>query len=200
MLRRTFSASRFRTEVGYHPLQMAPHFGCGAICVGAVASVSLGNLPDSAEPTRERAPLLAYLTHTHGLLKETFIKTPVGHSATPKPFMCACCEQKAKSVDSTKLIPYFGVVRSYEHDDDCDFLDDSAGRNNGGWALWPDRVPAEGNKEVRHEDPGPLNPPVNLCLDAPARGPNAHAIDYFFTIADITQRTTRDAGTRAFWG
>ncbi|NWL10461.1 hypothetical protein DM793_03975 [Paenarthrobacter nitroguajacolicus] len=51
-------------------------------------------------------------------------------------------------------------MRGYEHADDCDFLENPTGRNNGPGAPLPDRAPAEGNKEVRYAEPGPLNPPA----------------------------------------
>ena len=73
-------------------------------------------------------------------------------------FICPGCEQKSRFVDAKKRNPHFGVVRGYEHDDDCDFLGNRAGGNNGAGARLPDRDPAEGNKEIRYAKPGPLNP------------------------------------------
>lgn len=75
-------------------------------------------------------------------------------------FVCGGCEQKARFIDSTKRIPHFGIVRGRQHDDDCDFLGEPSGFNNGAGAPLPDRAPAEGNKEVRYAKPGPLNPPA----------------------------------------
>lgn len=73
-------------------------------------------------------------------------------------FVCGDCEQKARFIDSTKRIPHFGMVRGYEHDDDCDFLGDPSGLNKGAGAPLADRAPAEGNKEIRYAKPGPINP------------------------------------------
>lgn len=75
-------------------------------------------------------------------------------------FVCGGCKQKARFIDSTKRIPHFGIVQGLKHDDDCDFLGDPAGLNNGAGAPLPDRAPPEGNKEVRYAKPGPLNPPT----------------------------------------
>lgn len=163
-----------------------------------------------------------------------------------RTFICGGCEQKSRFVDAKKRNPHFGVVRGYEHDDDCDFLRDPAGGNNGAEAPLPDRDPAVGNKEIRYAKPGLLNPtpptggkggnggrrnggnaaagqgplhettglrtllknlrnrddypPQNLYLDVPTRGPAVRATDYFYKIADVTQQTAREDGTRAFWG
>lgn len=73
-------------------------------------------------------------------------------------FICGGCEQKARFIDAKKRIPHFGMVRGYEHADDCDYLENSTGRSNGGGTPLPNRSPAKGNKEVRYAKPGPLNP------------------------------------------
>ncbi|WP_426004878.1 hypothetical protein ACPFL9_20450 [Paenarthrobacter sp. NyZ202] len=74
-------------------------------------------------------------------------------------FRCPGCEKKARFVNATKRIPHFGIVND-DHDEDCDYLGNPAGRNNRPGAPLPDRAPAEGNKEVRYAKPGPLHPPV----------------------------------------
>jgi hypothetical protein len=73
-------------------------------------------------------------------------------------FICGGCEQKARFIDATKRNPHFGVVRGNDHDDDCDFLGNPAGNNNGAGVPLPDRAPAHGNKEIRYGKPGPLIP------------------------------------------
>lgn len=72
-------------------------------------------------------------------------------------FICGGCEKKARFINGTKRIPHFGVVND-DHDEDCDFLGNPAGRNNGAGAPLPDRAPAQGNKAIRYTKPGPLNP------------------------------------------
>lgn len=96
-----------------------------------------------------------------GVLSAEAKKQPTDWLEKRRPtFICGGCEQKARFIDSTKRNPHFGVVRGYEHDEDCDFLGNPTGRNNGPGAPLPDRAPAEGNKEVRYAKPGPLNPPA----------------------------------------
>lgn len=93
-------------------------------------------------------------------------------------FICGGCEQKSRFVDAKNRNPHFGVVRGYEHDDDCDFLGDRAGGNNGAGAPLPDRDPAEGNKEIRYAKPGPLSPSPtdgNGGNGGPRNGGNAAA-------------------------
>lgn len=94
-------------------------------------------------------------------------------------FICGGCEQKARFISGTKRNPHFGVVRGYEHDEDCDFRGGTNGRNNGAGAPMPDRAPADGNKEIRYAAPGPLKPPPaaggNGGSPAPANGGNPAA-------------------------
>lgn len=93
------------------------------------------------------------------LLSDEAKRQPSVWLAKRRPtFICAGCEKKARFVYSTKRIPHFGLVRGYKHDDDCDFLEDPTGRNNGPGNPLPDRDPAEGNKEVSYSKLGPLNP------------------------------------------
>lgn len=94
-------------------------------------------------------------------------------------FICGGCEKKARFINGPKRNPHFGVVRGREHDEDCDFLGDTNGRNNSPGAPLPNRAPAEGNKEIRYAKPGPLNPPPaaggNGGNTAPANGGNPTA-------------------------
>lgn len=73
-------------------------------------------------------------------------------------FICGGCEQKTTFVDATKSIQHFRVTRGWEHDADCDFLNEPSGHKSGPGTPLPDRAPAEGGKEVRYADPGPLHP------------------------------------------
>lgn len=96
-----------------------------------------------------------------------------------KTLICAGCEQKARFICGTKRVPHFGIVNGYKHDEDCDFLGNPSGRNNGPGTPLPDRAPAEGNKEVRYEEPGLLYPSAPSAADRRNRGPrnrNGHPV------------------------
>lgn len=79
-------------------------------------------------------------------------------------FICRGCEQKARFItyDQNKKTAHFGIVRGWKHDDDCDFRNDPTGGlgNKEAGVPLPARAPAVGNKEVRYDQPGPLNPPI----------------------------------------
>lgn len=94
------------------------------------------------------------------LSEEAKKQSPEWLAKRRKTLICGGCEQKAKFINATKRIPHFGVVQGYEHDEGCDFLGNSAVRDNRVGTPLPDRAPAEGNKEVRYAKPGPLNPPI----------------------------------------
>jgi len=86
-------------------------------------------------------------------------------------FICGGCEQKARFINGPKRNPHFGVVRGYEHDEDCDFLGNAGGGKDGARAPLPDRAPAEGNKEIRYAEPGPLKPPPETGGNGGNAGP-----------------------------
>jgi hypothetical protein len=84
-------------------------------------------------------------------------------------FICRGCEQKARFItyNQNKKTAHFGIVRSWKHDDDCDFRNDPTGGlgNKRTGAPLPVRAPALGNKKVRYDRPGPLNPPVGGAVN-----------------------------------
>lgn len=74
-------------------------------------------------------------------------------------FICPGCEKKARFINSKKRIAHFGIVND-DHGEECDYLEDPTGGNNGPGTPLPNRAPAVGNKEVRYAEPGPLTPPA----------------------------------------